>query len=478
VIKTFFSALFRRYLAPAEFSSSGGYGEVWRIAWPLIAVNASNVLMLLTNRAFLARHQLEDVTAAVPAGQLFFTLQVFFLVTCSFIGPLVAQNFGKKDYAACVRSTWNGFYFSCIVGLILIPVLPWIGGHLLEYGKLSESIRCRQLDYFNTLAPCAALSCMEAPFYAYFTAIGRTKLVGAVKIASSLLGLPLNYILIFGKCGSPEFGITGAAMAAAGTCLLSTVSITILFITQRDARFEVWKHLQFRRDIIVKLITFGTPGGFQALARNSCFAFVILMFSSLGDQAMAAASLAMTINHLSFIPLMGLCEATSILTGKYIGERRVEVATMIPFRAIRLLMLYFGAIAMIYLFAPDRLLRLFQSDASTALDFSLVAENVKIILLVQIVQNVFDGIRFVIMGSLRGAGDTRVPLLLVLLTNGLVQIPGTLIAVHLLQLPIWAAWIGSITVYVFVDAMVILWRRQSGAWQKIRLIELDNAPAS
>ena len=474
---SFLQSLKQRYLAPLEFVRPGGYAEIWRIAWPLIAMNASNVVMLLLNRAFLARHQLEDVTAAVPAGQLFFTLEIFFMVTCGFTGTIVAQNYGKKDYAECVRTTWNGFFLGCAVGLLLVALLPPIGMILLSFGNLSEEIRCRQIDYFNTMVPCSALVCMEIPFYSYFTAIGRTRLIGAVKVIATFLGVPLNYIFIFGKCGLPEFGVTGAALASTVSILFSMVTIFTLFVTQRDPRFRVWRGLTFRFDLIRKIVGFGAPGGLQACARNSCFAFVILMFSRLGDQTVAAAGLAMTVNQIAFIPLFGLCDAAAVLTGRYIGERHVEVATMLPFRALRMLMLYFSAAALLYIFAPEWVLGCFQSDTVGSLDFATVAQQVRIIMLIQILQNVFDGIRFMIMGTLRGAGDTRVPLLLTLATNLLVQVPGTLLATVIFRMPAWAAWFSSVTFYVIVDALVQLWRRRTGAWKHIRVIDLEDSEA-
>ena len=474
---SFPQSLVRRYLAPIEFVRPGGYAEIWRIAWPLIAMNASNVVMLLLNRGFLARHQLEDVTAAVPAGQLFFTLEVFFMVTCGFTGTIVAQNYGKKDFAECTRTAWNGFFLGCAVGLLLTGLLPPLGEMLLSTGKLSEEILGRQIDYFNTMVPCSALLCMEVPFYSYFTAIGRTRLVGTVKVASTLLGVPLNYIFIFGKCGLPEFGVTGAALASTCSMLFSMVTIFTLFATQRDPRFPVWRCLTFRFDLIRKIVGFGIPGGLQACVRNSCFAFVILMFSRLGDQAVAAMGLALTVNQLSFIPLFGLCDATAVLTGRYIGERHIEVATMLPFRALRMVMLYFSAAATLFLFVPEWLLARFQSDTVGSLDFATVAAQVRGILLILIVQNVFDGIRFIIMGALRGAGDTHIPLLLALATNLLVQVPGTILATVVFRLPLWEAWILSITLYIALDALVMVWRRRTGAWKHIRVIDLEEEPA-
>ena len=70
-----------------------------------------------------------------------------------------------------------------------------------------------------------------------------------------------------------------------------------------------------------------------------------------------------------------------------------------------------------------------------------------------------------------------VMLLLTLATNLLVQVPGTLLATVIFPMPAWAAWFWSVTFYVIVDARVLLWRRRTGAWKHIRVIDLEDPPA-
>ncbi len=473
-----FSAIlhrFRRDWSPVEFVRPGGYGEIWKITWPLIIMNASNTVMLLCNRAFLAHNQLEDVTAAVTAGQLFFCANSFFLITTSFTGAIVAQHFGNKDRVNCIHSVWNGFYFGCMVSLILAFILPVIGHFVFQLGTVSEEIKTREVEYFLTLIPGGMFVCMEAPFLSFFTATGRTKIVAAIKISTMLVSVPLNYIMIFGKCGLPAMGITGAALAASTAMFCSFLISLSVFLCQNQTQWESRSHRKLDFAILKKLLFFGAPGGMGACIRSAAFASVLMFFGFLGDISLTAATLAMTINNLAFIPLLGLMDSTSVITGKYIGERKLSVADRISGRSMRLLAIYMTAIGILYFFFPDFLVRFFAPSKESGVKFSDVIDDVKLILLFQFVQNYFDGLRFIVSGSLRGAGDTRIPLLLSLGTSWLIQVPAAALVSIVFPQPIWSAWAWSISFYVIVDAVIIQIRKKTGAWKKIKVIDLPPA---
>ena len=91
-----------------------------------------------------------------------------------------------------------------------------------------------------------------------------------------------------------------------------------------------------------------------------------------------------------------------------------------------------------------------------------------------VIFNLLDGTRFITMGSLRGAGDTRIPLLIGMATSWLIQIPGTILLVYVIHATVSEVWM-LITFYIFIDAALMLWRRGTGAWRRIKVIELPAA---
>ena len=79
------------------------------------------------------------------------------------------------------------------------------------------------------------------------------------------------------------------------------------------------------------------------------------------------------------------------------------------------------------------------------------------------------------MGSLRGAGDTKIPLLIGVSTSWLIQIPGTILMVYFINSSLSAIW-GLLTFYLGVDAFLMVLRRRSGVWKTIKVIDLPPAP--
>ena len=240
ILKTIYSATLGRlagYVSRRQFLEPGGYREIWRIAWPLVLLNASNTIMMITNRVFLAWNSPEEIAAAMPAGQMFFTLMAFFLITTSFTATIVAQNHGADNRVGCVKAAWNGFYFGAAMAALLLILLPVGGKWIFLHNQHDPEIARYELEYFLAMAPCAGLTCMETAFLSFFTGRGKTRLVAAIKVIGCLICVPLNYLLIFGKCGIPPLGIFGAgcANALANFCTLSIAAG--FFLSQRQSEY-------------------------------------------------------------------------------------------------------------------------------------------------------------------------------------------------------------------------------------------------
>ena len=461
------------YFSRRQFFEPGGYLEIWRIAWPLIILSASNTIMMITNRVFLAWDSKDEVAASMPASQMFFTLMAFFLITTSFTATIVAQHHGSDNRAGCIRAAWNGFYFGAIVAAVLAYLLPLGGAWILTHNGHHPQIAAYEAEYFIALSPCAGLICMETPFLSFFTGRGKTRIVAVIKIIGCLISVPLNYIFVFGKFGVPPLGILGAGLASsiASLCSLCISASCFLLVDQKE--YETRKHKHLHMEYLRKLLCFGTPAGFQTFLRNAAFACVIIMIGRLGTEPLAATSIALSINLIGNMPMIGLMDATSIITGQYIGKRRLLVADRIAGRSIRILFVWMLSISVIYLFSPQLLIRIFdsQNQGATNMDNALVTEYIISILRLAVIFNLLDATRFITMGSLRGAGDTFVPLLIGLGTSWLIQIPGTIYLVYFAHASVGTVWI-FITFYIATDAFFMLWRRKSGAWKHISVIDL------
>jgi MATE family multidrug resistance protein len=466
------------YFGRRHFQEPGGYLEIWRIAYPLMIMSASHLIMQFTDRSFLAINSTEDVAAAFPAGILYFTLFSFFMVTTNFTSALVAQFFGARNNDACVRAAWTGFYFAVGAGLIIIYILPHFGRLILVHSGHAPGLITRELDYFSAMIPCGAFICMSEPFFAFFSGRGQTKFVAIVNIAACVVNLILAYMLIFGKFGAPALGIYGAGTATTLASMFSCVCAFTGFMCVNQKVFATRTNRAPEWAYIKKLLSYGTPAGLQVLFDVGAFTIVTFMIGQLQSAALAATTIALTINQFSFGPLLGFTDATSIVVGQNIGRDHKDIAEKSAYRAWRMAAFYMIFAAAVYLFLPTPLISLFSpKHAGGMIDFKEVLEIGKMILMFAAIFNFFDATKFVFMGALRGSGDTRAVLLICIISNWGLLVPGICILVMVFKCSIVTIW-AYMTFTIMVEASILLWRFRTGQWRKIELIKRDSTEKS
>ncbi|MCP3968172.1 MAG: MATE family efflux transporter [Lentisphaerae bacterium] len=459
----------RSFFLSPRFMESGGYYEIWKVAYPLIIMSASLTIMQFVDRAFLASNSTEDVAAAMPAGTLYFTSFCFFMVTTNFTSAIVAQFFGANDMKSCVKAAWNGFYFAIFAALMIVFILPITGSIAINLGNHPPEILAREHEYYKSLIPSGAFMCMGSAFFAFFSGRGKTVFIATVNSLACCLNIFLDYIFIFGKLGLPPLGIWGAGAATSLSTMFSFGCAITLFLCTDQETLPTRKHRRFKFEYIQKLFSFGTPAGMQVFFDVGAFTLVTFLIGNLSKEALAATTIALSINQLSFLPLLGFADATSIICGQFIGRGRHDTAMQVAYRAWRMATIYMIGMASLYLFLPITLINIFSPTATSNIDFNTILKSGQIILALAALFNLFDATKFVFMGALRGAGDTKAVMLISSLCAWLLMVPGTLIIIYVLKSNIEWVW-AFLAFYIMTESLIIFWRFRSNRWMKIDLI--------
>lgn len=456
--------------------SPGGYAELWFIAYPLIITNATTTVMQFVDRKFLAMNSTNDVAAALPGGILAFTLFTFFMITTGFTAAIVAQNHGKNNIKACSRIPWSGFYFSLIAGLFCSLFLTYPGLLLIEFGHHAPDLMAGEKAYFKMLMPSGGFIFITTAFCAFFSGQGRTWVVAIVHLIASLINIVLDYILIFGKYGAPAMGITGAGLATTIACVFGALIAFLFFIFQDQSIHPTRKNWHINIPDIRRLIAFGAPAGGEVFFSVGAFSFIIFLIGRIGSIELAASTIALSINMLTFMPLLGISEATGIITGKYIGAKRSDIAEKVAYKSWIISTAYMILMGAIYLLYPEPLLDFFApSEGKGVAEFVNVLKIGKTILICAAIYNVFNALRFVFMGALRGAGDTKVPMWIIITCSWTILAPGGYIIINVLKLSVIHLWV-FLTVYGGIVGSLIFLRFKSGAWKKMNMLN-DNLEA-
>lgn len=446
----------------------GGYREIWKIAYPLILTNASHTVMQFVDRKFLSMNSTEDVAAALPGGILCFTMFTFFMATTGFTNAIVSQYNGNGDKKSCARAPWAGFYFALISGIVCAFILIYPGRFFINLAGHGELIQARELEYFNTLMPSGGFIFTSVAFCAFFSGRGKTWYVAIIHFSTSALNILLDYILIFGKFGAPALGITGAGLGTTLACVFGLLLSFIFFIFQNQKEYPTRSSCAPNFADLKRLLSFGAPTGVEVFFSVSGFAFVTFLIGTLGQAPLAANTIAVSINMIAFLPLLGMSEATGIVVGKYIGMGSPEISEKAAYRSWKMSTLYMLAMCAFYLIFPEDLFEFF-SPAKGDSSFAEVLQYGRAVLTCAAVFNFFNVTRFIFLGALSGAGDTKVPMFIVIACAWGILAPGGAILTLALKMSIVAVWV-FIAFHIFTLSSLIFLRFRSGKWKKIDLI--------
>jgi len=451
-------------------SKFGSCSEILKVAYPLIIMCASHTIMQLIDRKFLSMLSTQDVAAALPGGILCFTMYVFFIVTVNFISAIVSQYYGARDHESCARSAWAGFYFAIAMGLACSFMLIGPGKTLIEMGGHSPEMTMKEIEFYETLMPGGGFIFMTSAFMAFFSGLGKTWTVAIVEFASCIVNIVLDYILIFGKFGFPALGITGAGLGTTLSCVFGFVFAFIVFIVQNQKKYPTRSSYNtVRFSDIKRIAVFGAPSGVQAFFSVSSFTFITFLIGRLGEAPMAATTIVTSINMISFLPLMGLSDAASIVTGQYIGRGYYNIPAKVARNSLFMATIYMTLMAFLYFIFPVDLINLFSPEKYSE-NFQEVLKHGIPVLYCAAALNFFSSVRFIYVGALRGAGDTQVPMWIVIACAWGILVPGGLIIIQVLHMSVTAIW-AFMTFQVFILSILLYLRFRSGKWQKIKLID-------
>ncbi len=453
----------------------GGFREVIHIAWPLVVSMGSFTLMQFVDRMFLAWHSPISIQAALPAGILSFTFICTFMALCGYANTFVAQYHGAGDPEGCSRSTAQAVWLSILTCPILLAAIP-LGLWLLTISGHEPDVLAEERIYFIILTAAGFVVPLNAAVSSFFTGRGETRTNMLATMAGNMINIILDYMLIFGKWGAPEMGIKGAAIATVIAGFVTPgILFTLYFSRRYHAVYRTRQHLRIEWKLMARLIRFGLPSGFNMLVEIASFALFILITGRLGTLSLAVSNMALSINSVAFLPLIGLSIASATLVGQYQGRGDSETAAKAAKRSVLVGVGYVSIIGLTFILFPRLYFSAFtmRADSGFSLDELLVTGRWLLVLMA--IWGVMDAGNVIFAGALKGAGDTRFVLLYSSLLAWGVMVPGVLLIVLVFGGGLLSMWTWAL-LYVSALATGYYLRFRGGKWKSIQVIESPAPP--
>lgn len=441
-------------------------GELWFLSYPLIVTMAAQVVMQFVDRMFLAWYSHDALAACVPAGVLAMTFGAVFMGLASYTSVFISQYYAQKKYASVSISLWQGILLAVISSLILASMTP-LGGWVIRLFDHSPTVTALELKYFFILNLFGGFAVINNALASFFSGRGKTKVPMWVTLCGNLVNIGLDYVMIFGKLGFPEMGIIGAAWAT----VLGSVSMTfifggLIFAGRVRKTFKISKLAGFYKPVFSRLLRFGLPNGFGFLMDIMSFTLFTFMVGNIDVISLQASNVVMSMQPVVFTVILGLGIGIQILVSKYQGLSRSDLAVKVVKNACKLGYAYAGAVGLLFFFAAVPLVALFVPSNSP--DAAAIAAKTYPLMKLVSVFVLFDATYLIFGEAIRGAGDTKFFMKVMLFCAWGLLIPGAWIIIYKLHGSVFMVW-SWLTFYAALTAVIMLWRFAKGEWKKIKV---------
>lgn len=448
----------------------GGYLEFLSIATPLMISHGAISLHHFVDRLFLSWYGQNEIAASLPAGILAYTFTALFLGVSSYTNTFVAQYYGAEQYRNIGKALWQGIYFSITAGLLSLSLIPI--GHFIIHSSGHDPIVIElELTYFNYIYFGVFFFILDGALSSFFSGRGKTIIIMLVTLFGTLLNGLLDYIMIFGMWGFPEWGIKGAAIATViANMAMALIYISVILSTKNNQKYHTRSTYTIDMDILKRLLRFGVPAGVQQCLGIASFTAFVFLIGKIGLVELAASNIVIAINTLSFMPALGASLAAAALVGQYIGRKdhlTAEKSAYTAIMAVESIMILF---AFAFFFFPEHIMSMFKG--TTTVDDTRYDEIIQYgskLLLFVAVYLIFDTVLITFSGALRGAGDTAFTMWTELICAWCFFVPGTWFILFVFKGGVMMAWFWA-SLYITVLGIAFFLRFRSGYWKTIHVI--------
>ncbi len=441
----------------------GSLRELLQISFPLIVSLMSSGLMIFLDRLFLAHYSLESLNASAHAGAAVQFLQFWVIATVCIAEVFVGRFNGAGKIEKLGRPTWQMIWLAVGSFFIYIPIGLFLGPYIF----LNEDYQQLEVEFFRILTCFIPMSAVSAAISAFYIGRGKVRFITVVMLASNLLNVLLDALLIFGfSTWIPPLGIAGAAI---GTGVAQTCQAIILFLAFFCPTNRVvygtgkWK---FKKRLFLSCIRIGLPGSVAHSLEILAWVLIFDLMSRLGTHYMTVVTIAQSILFMFSFITEGVSKGATAIAANFIGSQKHHLVWKLFISGTKFYTFVFLLLSIFLVWHPETMIRWFLPEIEElTLDTHKTVQDACFWVWIYFI---FDGISWLLIGLLTAAGDTR----FVMKIGAFAPLVFAFFPVYLFVFQWGGApsltWM-MIAFYAFASGGIYFWRFRSERWKELVL---------
>ena len=360
---------------------------------------------------------------------------------------LISRAIGSKDYKKAEIIANAGIKIAVVLAFIFFSLLFFVPDKILNLAGATKKMLPLATRYAKISSFSFFLLTLSSTTNGVFRGVKDTKTSLYVAGSINIVNLFLDYVLIFGNLGFPEWGITGAAVA---TVAGNFIGILLQWSKLKKLPFKISLFSYVSKKDIWEIIRFAIPSGLQeanfSLSRLLGLTFIL----SLGTTAFAANQIGIAIEAISTMPGWGVAIACTALVGHSIGENKPDKSQEYTLYSTIIASIFMGILACFFFFIPKILVSFFINKQEID-----VIKIGAICLQVAAFEQIPIAIVTVLGSYFKGIGNPKTPFYVSFFTNWFLRLPIAFYFISILRLPVYIYWF--ITTFQWLVESVILY---------------------
>lgn len=296
--------------------------EILRIGLPIMLGQACVIILAFADNIMIGWHSVDELAASSFVNNV---MNLFILTELGFAAgmtPMIGADNGTGNIKGIGITVKNGLVTNGIIGgisLILLTIIYFCLDHFGQAPELMPYIK----PYFAIIGISTLFALGFNVLKQFTDGICRPMISMTLLMIGNLLNIFVNWVLIYGKLGFPEMGLTGAGISTlVSRALILLVFIVFIFKSKKMNEYaRAIKEALLSRGEMKTVFKMGYPVGIQMALESSTFTFAAVMAGWLGVIQLAAHQVVITISQLFFLMMQGLSFAVSILVSNAFGRK-------------------------------------------------------------------------------------------------------------------------------------------------------------
>ena len=441
------------------FSDNPRLSRVLRLALPIIGGMMSQNILNVVDTAMVGQLGDAALAAVGMGGFAAFMSMALILGIAVGVQATAARRKGQGRYDEMAVALNAGLLVVVCVAPILSGILYNLAPAFYPYLVKDPEVVALGVPYLQFRILAIVFVATNFAFRGYWNAVDRSRLYMITLLIMHTCNILLNYVLIFGKFGFPELGVTGAGI---GTAISTAIGASLyIFLGFKFAREEgFFQKMPTRRDIS-QIVRLSIPTGIQQFFFSAGMTMMYWIIARIGTAELAAASVLINVTLIALLPGMALGIAAATLVGQALGRSEPDDAKQWAWDVLKVALVLLGVLGVPMLVVPDLMLGIFLHNPET---LDVARAPMRLIGATMVV----EAIGIVLMHALLGAGDVHRVMRISISCQWFYFLPLAYLFGPVLGYGLIGVWLLNISYRVLVAGVFsLLWQREK--WASIKV---------